>query len=92
MQVADLTLLKTFYQSLKDHPLSPDDPEYVPYVENGEDADPIATMARDIDWSEGASVNLLSGQRGSGKSTQLRRLEKLLDDQGCVVFRCDMSD
>jgi len=45
-----------------------------------------------IDWSEGASVNLLSGQRGSGKSTQLRRLEKILAGQGCVVFRCDMSD
>jgi energy-coupling factor transporter ATP-binding protein EcfA2 len=60
--------------------------------ELGNDGDPIGALATRITWSEAASVNLLSGQRGSGKSTELRRLRKLLQDEGCVVCLCDMRD
>lgn len=37
-------------------------------------------------------MHLLSGQRGSGRSTELRRLRRSLYDQGCEVFLCDMRD
>ncbi len=85
--------LKEFYNKLADKPLDPSDPFYVPFLEQGSDhGDPITELFTRIDWSEAASVNLLSGQRGSGKSTELRRLKKKLEEAGCVVFLCDMRD
>jgi hypothetical protein len=85
-------LLKRFYQALKDQPLEPGDRYYVPYLEQDPLHDPIANLRQRIAWSEAASVNLLSGQRGSGKSTGLRRLKEYLERDGCVVFLCDMRD
>jgi len=58
----------------------------------GSDGDPIDALATRITWSEAASINLLSGQRGSGKSTELRRLRHILQEAGCEVFLCDMRD
>ncbi|NNM82696.1 MAG: ATP-binding protein [Burkholderiales bacterium] len=85
--------LRDFYKSLQDTPLEPGDAKYVPYLEhNASDADPIGCIATRIDLTDAASVNLVSGQRGSGKSTELRRLKHLLEKQGCVVFLCDMQD
>src|SRR5713101_8357606 len=84
--------LREFFNRLVDRPLEPDDPFYEPFVANMNDGDPIETLATRIIWSEAASVHLLSGQRGSGKSTELRRLRKTLQDQGCEVFLCDMRD
>lgn len=85
--------LKEFFNKLADHPVEPTDPEYVPILEeHSKETDPIKAMATRISWSESASVNLLSGQRGTGKSTELRRLRSLLVHDGCVVFLCDMRD
>ncbi len=85
--------LRDFYNRLADRPLTPDDPYYEPFLKNAAgDGDPIARLATGISWSEAASVNLLSGQRGSGKSTELRRLKADLEAEGCVVFLCDMRD
>jgi hypothetical protein len=85
--------LKSFYNHLHDRPLAPDDPYYVDYVEQQPaDSDPIAAIAQKIAFSDAASLELLSGQRGSGKSTQLLRLKKLLEEDGCTVFLCDMKD
>lgn len=85
--------LKLFYNALHDDPLEPDHPYYVPYLVNEDGSgDPIAELATQIMWSDVESVNLLSGQRGNGKSTELRRLRKLLEDQGCVVFYSDMRE
>ena len=81
--------LKEFYNNLTDRPLEPGDRYYVPFLEGP--GDPIRNLFTKIAWSEAASVALLTGQRGSGKSTELRRLKKLLTDGGCVVFLCDMS-
>ncbi len=85
--------LKNFFNQLADRPLEPTDPAYVPFLEEESDSvDPINALARRISWSEAASVSLLSGQRGTGKSTELRRLRKILEDEGVVVFLCDMRD
>jgi len=85
--------LKAFNNSLKDEPLEPGNACYVPYLEeNVQSGDPIFELFTKISWSEAATVNLISGQRSSGKSTELRRLRKLLEDDGCVVFLCDMHD
>lgn len=87
--------LQGFYKTLADRPLEPDDPVYVPFLSeaNGHgDGDPISALTTRISWSEAASVHLLSGQRGSGKSTELRRLRKALQEEDCEVFLCDMGD
>lgn len=85
--------LREFYNQLADRPLEPDDALYEPFVEAmSTDGDPIVALATSIAWSAAASVHLLSGQRGSGKSTELRRLRWHLRQEGCVVFLCDMRD
>lgn len=85
--------LKAFSNSLIDAPLEPNDRCYVPHLGKPDGTgDPIVDIYNRISWSEAASVSLLSGHRGSGKSTELRRLRKLLEDEGCVVFLCDMYD
>ena len=84
--------LKAFNNSLRDDPLEPDDPCYVPYLQRAASGDPINELFTKISWTDAATVNLVSGQRSSGKSTELRRLRKLLERAGCVVFLCDMHD
>lgn len=87
-----LKQLKEFYNRLKDEPLEPDDPFYEPDLQKlHEGSDAIDALRQRIAWSEAASVHLLSGQRGNGKSTELRRLRSLLRREGCEVFLCDMS-
>ena len=89
----DKKQLKDFYNSLSDEPLEPGNKFYVPFLEEADGpVDPIADLKTRISWSEAASVNLLSGQRGSGKSTELRRLKKNLEDEGVIVFLCDMQN
>ncbi len=78
---------------MEDTPLEPDNPCYVPHLGKPDGTgDPIVELYNSISWSEAASVTLLSGHRGSGKSTELRRLRKLLEEDGCVVFLRDMGD
>ncbi|MDM8557694.1 hypothetical protein [Candidatus Parabeggiatoa sp. HSG14] len=83
--------LQMFFKHLKKPSLEPDDPFYEAYLENSPN-DPIKELVRDISYADDDSVNLLSGQRGSGKSTELRRLRRLLEKKGYVVFLCDMQD
>lgn len=88
--------LKAFYQALADRPLSPSDPDYAQrYLRdlhlgpNGQDM--IGKLATQILWDEGGGSYLFTGQRGTGKSTELLRLRQKLEDAGCVAFYIDMS-
>ena len=45
-----------------------------------------------IELTPGGSTQLLSGYRGSGKTTQLRRLRQCLADQGYVALLIDVED
>jgi hypothetical protein len=81
-------LLREFHAKLRDRPLLPDDPFYVPYLTGP--GDPIAHLAQQIEWRDAAGVYLLSGHPGCGKSTELRRLKKDLEEQNCSVFLIDM--
>jgi hypothetical protein len=86
--------LKEFYGALRDEPLEPDDPKYIDFYQAGElaAADPIQALATTIEWS-GQSKQLFSGFRGTGKSTELRRLRKKLQEHGNTkVVLCDMED
>lgn len=85
--------LRTFYEALKDQPLEPDDKFYVPglHVEDV-GGDPILDLATQIDWTEGGGVYPFTGQRGTGKSTELRRLRIELTKRGHVALMADMAE
>ncbi len=83
--------LGKFFNALKDRPLEPDDAAYVPHVHDEQSGDPIADLARQIMWNEGGGAYLFTGQRGTGKSTELRRLRRNLQAQDCEVFLLDMA-
>ena len=48
-------------------------------------------LALAVEWAT-ESVRLFSGYRGTGKSTELRRLKRRLEESGHLVFLCDMED
>ncbi len=84
--------LKALYQALKDQPLEPDSEYYVPFVKDSSAVDPIAELFTGIDFAESESLHLISGQRGTGKSTELRRLKQDLTQAGYIVFSVDVLD
>ncbi len=86
--------LRDFFRSVRFRPLEPDDPRYVSlYDKPGLDAeDPVALLARSIEWTTGQSVQLFSGFRGTGKSTELRRLRRDLQGAGYLVALFDVED
>lgn len=92
MTNADEDFLREFYQNLADGALEPDDLRYVP-IYSGSAAskvDPVQRLARGIQWNPLGSTQLFSGFRGTGKSTELRRLRRDLVDRGFKVVLCDM--
>ena len=92
MTPADNTFLKEFFNAMAGRPLEPDDERYVSLYDAAlTDSDPVQQLARVIEWSA-ESVRLFSGYRGAGKSTELRRLKRRLEESGHMVFLCDMED
>ena len=92
MTLEDDQFLKEFFNAVADRPLEPDDKRYVSlYDEALVDADPVQQLALAVEWST-ESVRLFSGYRGTGKSTELRRLKRQLEESGHLVFLCDMED
>lgn len=76
--------LRDLYKSLSGKgalPLDPDHPYYVQILQSTPEKDPILMLWQRLDWSESESVNLLTGFRGNGKSTELRRLKQLLESE-----------
>ena len=86
--------LMTFFQAFDDNAvqLEPGHPFYVPVFDDSPDTDPVEALKSRILFSVSESVNLLTGFRGNGKTTQLKRLRKLLEDAGCRVFYVNMRD
>ena len=92
MNTEDNAFLKGFFNAVSDQPLEPGDDRYVSlYDEALTDVDPVHQLAQAIEWST-ESVRLFSGYRGAGKSTELRRLKRQLEESGHLVFLCDMED
>ena len=85
--------LRNFFGRVSDQPLGPGDERYVPLYEEPDmvSDDPVELLARAIEWTDGESVQLLSGFRGTGKSTELRRLQQRLEANGYLVFQCDIE-
>lgn len=85
-------LLKRIYQRLSDKPLQPGDPLYQPVYDNPGCDDPVQLMQTHIEWNEHESLQMFSGFRGSGKTTELFRLKERLEAQGHVVLYSDALD
>ena len=59
---------------------------------HGDGKDLMRTLADRIDFDEGGGTYLFSGNRGTGKTTELMRLAAMLREQECEVFYVDMSE
>lgn len=93
MKREDDAFLGEFFRQVSAKPLDPEDPRYVPLYDNPELVrfDPVDALAKAISWTRGESVQLLSGFRGTGKSTELRRLKQHLEAADYIVLLCDME-
>jgi len=59
---------------------------------HGGDKDLVRELSDQIDFDEGGGTYLFSGNRGTGKTTELMRLADLLQRIGCEVFYVNMSE
>jgi hypothetical protein len=85
---------KELYGRLTLGPLEPTDPQYVPLYELPElrNDDPVQLLRFAIEATETPTAQLVSGFRGTGKSTELRRLRRELLLAGHRVVLCDIED
>lgn len=65
---------------------------YVKHLHGKGDRDPVQELADQIDFSASAGAYLFTGNRGTGKTTELLRLAQSLNGLGCEVFYIDMSE
>ncbi|HMF54843.1 MAG TPA: ATP-binding protein [Pyrinomonadaceae bacterium] len=93
MSPEERQLLKEIFRRLKDEPLKPDTERYrqlyQPLYEHPGCEDPVQLLETYVEFSDVESIQLFSGFRGSGKTTELLRLKKQLEQQGYVVLYAD---
>jgi hypothetical protein len=77
-----------------DEPIAPDDRRYVPGLHGSDEEDVITALLEEILTRSAVDSHLFyfTGQRGTGKSTELRRLEQLLLGERSQVIRFDSLD
>ncbi|NET55715.1 MAG: ATP-binding protein [Symploca sp. SIO2E6] len=87
-------LLDEMYNAFTPTPLQPGDPAYVDCRAVRGDDDVLEDLGRTVRRSQQFTYQLYSGYRGSGKTTELLRLKKDLEDRGHVVvyFAADEED
>jgi hypothetical protein len=85
---------RAFFRSLRDEPIEPSDPRYENFYESPEfsSEDPVRHVAFEIENSRSESTQLLSGYRGTGKSTELRRLAQYLSKRDYFVVLVPMLE
>jgi len=86
------TLRKQIYQRLDDKALEPGDPLYEALYQQAGGEDPVSLLYDHLDLSGPESFQLFSGFRGSGKTTELLRLKRRLEEQGYLVLYADALD
>jgi hypothetical protein len=88
----EFAFLKKLHGDLSDRPLEPGSPFYVPIHERNLQDDPVSHMAATIAFQDVESIQLFSGFRGAGKTTQLFRLKHHLEAQGYLVLYANALD
>ncbi|WP_217312826.1 AAA family ATPase [Richelia sinica] len=92
---SDFAFLKRLYNAFDPfRPLPAGDPAYVDCQEVRGDGDILEAVGREILYSDRKTCQLYAGHRGAGKSTELLRLQKDLDEKGFFViyFAADEED
>ena len=84
----DYTFLQQVHEQFADVELEPDDPRREPLHDDSRD-DPVRQMLGAIRFSVVESIQLFSGFRGSGKTTELFRLRRELEKAGALVLYAD---
>lgn len=70
--------------------LDPTSAYYVPNLHGADAEDVVQTLQRTLKRTQGSALYYFSGQRGTGKSTELRRLTTLLNgERACHAFMVD---
>ncbi len=88
----DFEFRKWLHSRLKvDEPLQPGDPLYEPLYQAAV-GDPVEMIGTEISLAVVESLNFLSGFRGSGKTTELFRLKKDLENDGHFVVYANALD
>ncbi|MEH2185388.1 MAG: ATP-binding protein [Nostoc sp.] len=91
----EFALLKRIYNVFDPfRPLPAGDPKYVDCQAVRGDGNILVEIGREILLSDRMTCQLYAGHRGAGKSTELLRLQKYLDEEGCFVvyFAADEAD
>jgi hypothetical protein len=89
----DQKLLQNAYNALKDEPLEPLSSYYEDvYAVQHDKESPAEVIEAKIDWEGSEGIHLISGFRGSGKTTELIRMKYSLEQQGCFVVMADALD
>jgi hypothetical protein len=91
MNVAQ-TLKDAYNLSNPVQPLPPGDPRYVDCTPVRGKEDVVTQMFNAITWSDVHVAQLFTGHRGSGKSTELLRLQARLEEANYVVFYFEADD
>jgi len=86
---SDRAILRRLYANLADAALQPESPFYEPVYQNLGLDDPVQQISTLIDFDGIESIRLFSGFRGSGKTTELLRLRRLLEERGYFVLYAD---
>ena len=89
------TDLDTFYSVLLNEKdaLQPGNPLYVENLHFDPQRDVMVEMAREIRLSQNAGyIAYFTGNRGTGKSTELLRLQKMLSEQGQTALYIDLTE
>ncbi|MTJ15858.1 MULTISPECIES: AAA family ATPase [unclassified Dolichospermum] len=92
---SNFAFLKRLYNAFDPfRPLPAGDPAYVDCTDVRGDGDILEAVGREILYSDRKTCQLYAGHRGAGKSTELLRLQKYLDENGffVVYFAADEQD
>jgi hypothetical protein len=89
----DTNLLGTMYRTLDEGPLEPGSPYYEDvYAALPDGGSPVAEVGQTIEWDGHEGIHLFSGFRGSGKTTELKRMKQDLESKGYFVLMADALD
>ncbi len=98
MAITDSKLLKQLYNAFDAFPLEAKNPKdhalYVDCQAVRGDSNILAELGTHIEWSDSPTCQLYAGHRGAGKSTELLRLRRYLEERGyhVVYFAADEGD
>jgi hypothetical protein len=89
LSLSDRASLRQLYANLADEALQPESPFYEPVYQQLGLEDPVQKMSTLIEFDGVESIRLFSGFRGSGKTTELHRLQRVLEERGYFVLYAD---